>query len=132
MSENYPLKELTSKIIGCFYTVYNQLGYGFLEKVYGNALKLELEEIGHKVERQKKILVSYKNRVVGEYYADLIVDDQVILELKAAESLCEEHELQLVNYLKATDIEIGYVLNFGKKPGFSRKIFSNTSQQNLV
>lgn len=125
MSEEYLYKDLTSKIIGCFYEVYNGLGYGFLEKVYENALKYELEKKGFKVEKQKPITVFYDKIKVGEYYADLIVDDAVILELKAAESLFEEHKYQLINYLKATNIEVGLLLNFGKKPEIRRKIFSN-------
>jgi len=127
MSENYLHKELTSSIINCFYKVYNELGYGFLEKVYENALKIELESQGLYVEKQKPITVFYKNNSVGEYFADLIVENVVILELKAAETLCEEHELQLINYLKATNIEVGLLLNFGKKPQISRKIFTNKS-----
>lgn len=125
MIESYKHKELTSKIINCFYNVYNELGYGFLEKVYENALKIELESNGLYVEKQKPISVFYKNKIVGEYFADLIVENKVILELKAAEVLCEEHEFQLINYLKATNIEIGLLLNFGKKPQISRKIFTN-------
>ncbi len=127
MSENYLHKELTSSIINCFYKVYNELGYGFLEKVYENALKIELESQGLYVEKQKPITVFYKNNSVGEYFADLIVENVVILELKAAETLCEEHELQLINYLKATNIEVGLLLNFGKKSQISRKIFTNKS-----
>lgn len=99
--------ELTKGIIGCFYKVYNTLKYGFLEEVYENALKQELVKAGHKVESQKRINVYYGGEVVGEYYADLVVDDKVILELKAAESICEEHITQLINYLRATDIEVG-------------------------
>lgn len=125
MTEEYLHKELTSKIIQCFYTVYNTLGYGFLEKVYENALKIELEKNKLSVEKQKPIKVHYDNQLVGEYFADLVVNDQIILELKAAESLCEEHEYQLINYLKATDIELGLLLNFGKKPEIKRKIFTN-------
>lgn len=125
MTEEYLHKELTSKIIQCFYTVYNALGYGFLEKVYENALKIELEKNGLSIEKQKPIKVRYDNQLVGEYFADLVVNDQIILELKAAESLCKEHEYQLINYLKATDIELGLLLNFGKKPEIKRKIFTN-------
>lgn len=125
MIEKYLHKELTSKIINCFYTVYNTLGYGFLEKVYENALKIELEKAGLFIEKQKPIKVHYDNQLVGEYFADLVVNKQIIIELKAAESLCEEHEYQLINYLKATDIELGLLLNFGKKPEIKRKIFSN-------
>ncbi len=125
MKEDYKYKDLTSEIIGCFYDVYNVLGFGFLEKVYENALKHVLEEKGFNVQKQKAIKVYFDGVVVGEYFADLIVNDVVILELKAAESLCEEHELQLINYLKATEIEVGLLLNFDKKPQIRRKIFSN-------
>lgn len=118
-------KELTNKIINCFYTVYNSLGFGFLEKVYENAMMIELIKNGINAEKQKPIKVYYSDEIVGEYFADIIVEDTIIIELKAAEFLIEEHELQLINYLKATDKEIGLLLNFGKKPEFKRKIFTN-------
>jgi len=118
-------KELSNKIIKCFYTVYNTLGFGFLEKVYENAFMIELSTNGLKAEKQKQIKVYYENQTVGEYFADIIVEDSIILELKAAEFVVEEHELQLINYLKATEIEIGLLLNFGKTPEFKRKIFTN-------
>lgn len=118
-------KELTGSILKLFYEVYNELGYGFLEKVYQNALYNELKNNGFKVESQKQIKVYYKNIEVGEYYADLIVNDKVILELKATEAITEAHEFQLLNYLKSTDIEVGLLLNFGKKPEFCRKVFQN-------
>lgn len=124
-------EEITSQIIKAFYKVNNVLGYGFLEKVYENAMLLELTKMGLKVERQKNILVHYENREVGNYFADLVVNDVVIIELKAAESLCEEHEAQLINYLKATNIEVGLLLNFGKKAEFKRKIFTNDRKDNL-
>ena len=124
--ETYKHAETTELIIKCFYNVYNQLGYGFLEKVYENALYLELKSLGLFVEKQKRINVFYKEQLVGDYYADLIVSECVIIEIKAAESLCEEHEFQLIKYLKATEIEIGLLLNFGKKPQIKRKIFSNS------
>ncbi|MEW6195252.1 MAG: GxxExxY protein [Bacteroidota bacterium] len=130
--EEYLHKELTSKIIDAFYRVYNALGFGFLEKVYENALKHELELMKLKVEKQKPIDVYYKEMKVGEYFADLIVEDKVILELKAAEFLIEEHELQLINYLKATEIEVGLLLNFGKKPEIRRKIFTNSNLRKSV
>lgn len=118
-------KELSNKIIQCFYQVYNTLGFGFLEKVYENALMIEFLKNGIVTQRQKPIKVYYENNPVGDYYADIIVDDSIILELKAAECIIEEHELQLINYLKATNIEIGLLLNFGKTPEFRRKIFTN-------
>ncbi len=118
-------EQLTKNIINTFFDVYNELGYGFLEKVYQNALFLELRQRGFSVEAQKQIHVYYKGHQVGEYYADIIVNNTVILELKAAETLVKEHEWQLLNYLKATDIEVGLLLNFGYTPEFRRKVFDN-------
>ncbi len=118
-------KELTEKIIKAFYDVYNELGYGFLERVYQNALHFELKARGHQVEVQKEIKVYYKGVEVGLYYADIVVDNKIILELKAAETLVEEHDHQLLNYLRGTDMEVGLILNFGPKPIFHRKVFAN-------
>lgn len=129
---NFKHSEITDKIIKCFYKVYNTLGYGFLEKVYENAMFLELKSIGLFVEKQKQINVYYENEKVGEYYADLIVSESVIVELKAAEVLCEEHEFQLINYLKATEIEVGLLLNFGKNPELKRKVFSSNKKTNQI
>lgn len=123
-------KDLTDLILKTFYDVYNKLGYGFLEKVYQNSLFLDLNSRGLKVEAQKQIKVYYKRKEVGEYYADLIVNDLVILELKAAECIVEAFEWQLLNYLRATDKEVGLFLNFGKKPEFRRKVFEN-SRKNI-
>lgn len=118
-------ENITKKIIEAYYKVYNSLGYGFLEKVYENALKIELKRTNLRVDQQKNIKVFYNEFEVGDYFADLIVEDLVIVELKAAEILCEEHEAQLINYLKATNLEVGLLLNFGKKAEFKRKVFSN-------
>jgi GxxExxY protein len=123
--KNYPHQELTKSIIGIYYDVYNELGYGFLEKVYHKAMIIELNKNGYEVEHEKKIEVFYKNEVVGIYIPDLIINKSVILELKCVEYLIEAHENQLLNYLKATDCEVGLVLNFGKDPQFRRKIFTN-------
>ena len=123
--EKYKYKELTDKIIQAFYCVYNELGFGFLENVYQNALYFELQNKGFKVEPQKAIDVYYQTHIVGKYKADLIVDDLIILELKAVDALVEENELQLINYLKATDKEVGLLLNFGMKPEIRRKAFDN-------
>lgn len=120
--------ELSKSIIKIFYQVYNELGYGFLERVYQNALFYELKSNGFKVEARKSIKVYYKEIEVGEYFADLIIDDMIILELKAVEYLVEAHEIQLLNYLRATDCEVGLVLNFGKKPEFIRKVFQNKNK----
>lgn len=117
--------EITDKIIKAFYKVYNTLGYGFLEEVYEKAMFIELRSMELFVERQKRIKVFYEAQEVGVYYADLIVNECVIVELKAAEGLREEHEFQLINYLRATEIEIGLLLNFGKEPSFKRKIYTN-------
>lgn len=118
-------EELTNVIIKTFYEVYNELGYGFLEKVYQNSLYLELKNKELKVEAQKRLAVYYKGTEVGEYYADLIVEDKIILELKAADYIVKDFENQILNYLRATDCEVGLLLNFGKKPEFKRKIFEN-------
>ena len=117
-------EDLTDKIIKAFYNVYNTLGYGFLEKVYENAMMIELRKLGLSARRQVPIKVLYEEELVGEYFADLVVEENIILELKAAESLREEHEFQLINYLKATEIEVGLLLNFGKKSQFKRKIYT--------
>lgn len=127
--EEYLHKELTSKIIQAFYKVYNTLGYGFLEKVYENAMRVELIKMGISVEQQKNIKVYYESEMVGDYFADLLIEELVIVELKAAENICEEHEAQLLNYLKATDIEVGLLLNFGKIPEVRRKIFMNKNKK---
>jgi|SRR5690625_173176 len=125
MNESYKHSKVTKEIIRAFYKVYNTLGYGFLEKVYENAMYFELRKMGFFVERQKRIKVFYEEVEVGDYFADLIVSESVIVELKAAEALHIENEYQLINYLKATEIEVGLLLNFGKTPEFKRKIFSN-------
>ncbi len=122
-------KELSDDIIKTFFDVYNELGYGFLEKVYQNSLYTELKNRGFKVEAQKQIKVFYKHKEVGEYYADLIVNDVIILELKAAETIVKEFEFQIINYLRATNIEVGLLLNFGTKPEFRRKVFENSRKK---
>ena len=124
MSE-YLHSELTGQIIKAFYNVYNELGYGFLEKVYERAMLVELNELGLKCVSQEQITVFYSDVEVGEYYADVLVENKVILELKSADGIREEHEAQLLNYLRATKIEVGLLLNFGKKPEHKRKLFEN-------
>jgi GxxExxY protein len=124
--------DLTQAIIGSFYLVYNRLGYGFNEKVYENALKIELELQGFIVEQQKPVNVYYNGHMVGEYYADLVVNEVVILELKAARELLQENEAQLLNYLKATEMEVGLLLNFGPKPQHIRKIYDNDRKGSLT
>ena len=121
----YLHQDTTEKIIEAYYKVYNTLGYGFLEKVYHNAMLIELRRMGFECKSQYPITVFYAVFAVGDYFADILVDECVIIENKASEALCELDEFQLINYLKATSIEIGLLLNFGKKPEFKRKIFSN-------
>lgn len=116
-------KELTGTIIGAFYHVYNTLGYGFLEKVYENALAHELRKRGLRLVQQAPIKVFYDGVVVGEYFADMLVNDLVMLELKCAVTIAPEHEAQTVNYLKSTKVEVGLILNFGPKPEFRRKAY---------
>ncbi|MBU0596673.1 GxxExxY protein [Patescibacteria group bacterium] len=125
------INNLTSQIIRAYYNVYNELGYGFLEKVYENSMVIELRLLGLHGRRQVPIKVYFKESDVGVYYADIIVEDLVIIELKAVEALCEEHELQLLNYLRATDIEYGLLLNFGQKPQIKRKVFHNKYKQSV-
>ena len=125
MGDNYKHSDITNRIIKCYYAVYNTLGFGFLEKVYEKALLLELKKSGLVCSPQYPIDVYYDEINVGQYFADIIVNECVIIEIKAAEALCEEHEAQLVNYLKATNIEVGLLLNFGKQAEFKRKVFSS-------
>ena len=122
----YLYQDLTEKIIKCFFDVYNHLGYGFLEKVYEKAMMVELRKESLSAQSQFPIHVLYKGELVGDYCADILVENKIILELKAAEILAHEHELQLINYLKATDIQLGLLFNFGKRPELRRKIFMNT------
>ena len=129
--EEYLHQEETEEIIAAFYEVYNSLGYGFLERVYQNALFTELQYRGFDCKAQHQIKVYYKGKEVGEYFADILVNDCIILELKACVQLLREHELQLVNYLKATKIEVGLLLNFGEQPQIRRKVFSNHRKTNL-
>lgn len=125
-SEDFKYRELTEKIIGIFYRVYNKLGYGFLEKVYENAMMKEFKKEDIPAVSQSAIKVVYEDEIVGEYFTDILVDNKVIVEIKAAKSLAIENEAQLLNYLKATEIEVGLLLNFGPKPDFKRKVFDNT------
>lgn len=124
-NDNYKHSDITEKIIKAFYKVYNTLGYGFLENVYENAMHIELKELWYSVTKQEAIKVYFNERIVGSYFADLCVESKVIIELKATENPCEEHECQLINYLKATEIEVGLLLNFGRKPEVKRKVYSN-------
>ncbi|MBI5484467.1 MAG: GxxExxY protein [Deltaproteobacteria bacterium] len=130
MNDKLKHNELTDVVISCFYTVYNALGYGFLEKVYENALLHELTKRGVSASCQFPIIVYYDGKTVGEYFADMVVESSLIIEIKAAKNIIPEHEAQLLNYLKATDIEVGLLLNFGPKPEFRRKAFDNSGKSN--
>ena len=118
-------QELTEQVIGSIYKVYNTLGYGFLEKVYENAMIIELSKQGLEVKNQVPIKVMYDSYVVGEYIADLLVEDKVILELKAMKRLTQNEESQLLNYLTATNKEVGLLLNFAEHAEIKRKIYDN-------
>ncbi len=124
-AESLKHRELTEKIIGAFYDVYNELGHGFLESVYEHALAIALVQAGMKVERQVPISVWFRGQQIGDFRADMVVDRNVLLELKAARTIEQAHEKQLLNYLRATDIEVGLLLNFGVKPEFRRLVYEN-------
>ena len=108
-------KEMTENIIGCAYRVYNRMGYGFLESVYENCMMIELRKADFNAESQKAITVHYEDEVVGEFTADIVVEDIVILELKSVRRVIQAHEIQLVNYLVATEKPVGLLLNFGER-----------------
>jgi GxxExxY protein len=128
----YKHSDITEKIINAFYTVYNTLGYGFLEKVYRNAMAIQLGKLGLTVVPEAPIQVYYEGQLVGEYFADLLVAGAVIVELKARRQVTEEHVAQLLNYLKATPYEVGLLLNFGPKPQVKRKAFDNSRKGTLA
>ena len=132
MSAEYKHAEITELIIKAFYNVYNTLGYGFLEKVYLNALIIELQKPGLEAAHNFQIHVHCAGQVVGEYFADLLVANAVIVEIKAAQTLANEHEAQLLNYLKATPYEVGLLLNFGPKPQVKRKAYDNSNKGTLA
>ena len=123
-------KELTYKIIGVFYDVYNELGHGFLESVYQRALGLSLETVGLKVTNYVKIPVWFRGQRIGQFEGDMLIEDSVLLELKVARCLDRSHQAQLLNYLRATHIEVGLLLNFGLKPEFQRLVLDNASKTN--
>ena len=125
MDDNYKHSELTGQIIKAFYTVYNKLGVGFLEKVYEKAMLIELKKLGLECYSQFPIKVYYDNKCIGDYYADIIVENKVIVELKAVKEAQKIHEVQLVNYLKATKLEIGLLLNFGETPQPIRRVLDS-------
>ncbi len=122
----------TEEIIKVFYRVYNALGYGFLEKVYENAMMIEFKKENLPAAQQSPINVIYENEIVGQYFSDMIVDEKVIIEIKAKKCLMPEDTAQLLNYLKATDKEVGLLLNFGPKPEVIRKVFDNSKKQSYT
>ncbi len=128
----YKHSEITEKIIGAFYDVYSKLGYGFLEDVYVKALVIELVKRGVTPATEQAIEVYYEGQLIGKYYADIVVNDLVILEIKSVKSLVVEHEAQLLNYLKATPYEVGLLLNFGPKPETKRRSFDNSRKEWLA
>ena len=117
-------QDLTAKIIECAYKVHNTLGFGFLEAVYQNAILIELLKAGLRAEKERKIQVYYDNQLVGDYIADIVVEDSVILELKSVKDLHPAHEAQLINYLKATGIEVGLLINFAESVQIKRKVYT--------
>lgn len=116
-----PDRDLTEKVIACAFAVHNELGPGFLEKVYENALAIELAEQGLQFQQQVRLTVYYRGREVGEYYADFLIDKRIICELKAVVTLSRQHEVQLVNYLAATGVDTGLLINFGNSVTIRRK-----------
>jgi GxxExxY protein len=123
--KDFKHRELTQKIIGVFYNVYNELGHGFLESVYENAMTFALREAGLDARQQTSVTVYFRGQIVEDFRADLLVDNAVIVELKAAKSLDSTHEAQLLNYLRATDLEVALLMNFGPKSEFKRLAFDN-------
>lgn len=123
--------ELSEKIIGIFYQVHTELGFGFSEKIYQKVFCMALRDAGLEVDEQVPINVFYHGQVVGEFFADVVVNHLILLELKSAGAILEEHEAQLLNYLKATEIEVGFVMNFGKSASYRRKVLDNDRKGSL-
>ena len=130
MNESLKHRELTEQIIGIFYEVYNELGFGFLQSVYENSMVIALNAKGLNVEQQVSIPVWFRGDRVGDFVTDLLVENKVILELKAVRTIDESHKAQLLNYLKATEIEVGLLLNFGHSAEFKRMAFDNNRKNN--
>ena len=122
-------RELTDKVIGVFFDVYNEMGHGFLESVYENAFALALTDNSFDVKRQISIPVWFRGQKVGDFVADMLIENSVLLELKAVRVLEASHEAQILNYLRATDLEVGLLLNFGVKPQFKRFAYDNSRKQ---
>ena len=131
-NERFRHSDLTERIIGTFYEVYNELGFGFLESVYENSLVIALREKGFEVDQQVAVPVWFRGSQVGNFNADLLIDRSVFLELKAVRAMDPAHIAQLLNYLKATEIEVGLLLNFGAKPEFKRIAFNNERKRRLI
>lgn len=123
--------DLTGKILGAFFQLHKEMGYGFSEKVYQATLAILLEELDLVVEQQRPIKIYFHNQLVGEYIADMVVNGVVLLELKAIERLADVHSAQLLNYLKSTEIEVGLLLNFGPQAEFRRKIYDNSRKGSM-
>ena len=128
INQNYLHSALTGDILKAYYKVYNTLGYGFLEKVYENAMMIELRKMGLQAVQQQRIKVYYESEKVGEYFADILVENKVIVELKAKKTLHPDDEAQLYNYLKATTAEVGMLLNFGEEPEHKRRVLTNDNK----
>ena len=126
-ARDYPPVELTATGIGAFYETYTTLGFGFLESVYENALAIQLELCGLSFERQRSIDVRYRGRVVGEFRADIVIEERVLVEIKAASALLPAHDAQLINYLKGTGLHLGLLLNFDPRAQVRRRIFRPAS-----
>lgn len=130
MTSSLMHSDLTEKIIKTYYEVYNELGGGFLESVYENALLIALHEKGLEASSQVSTPVWFRHQQIGNFFADIVVEGKVILELKAVKKILDAHRAQLINYLRATDIEVGFVLNFGERPEFKRMVFENSRKKN--
>ena len=130
--EKYLHQDLAEEIIKSFYNVYNELNYGFLEKVYLNAMLIELKDNNLIAQSEKPINIYYKNHVVGIYFPDIVVNDTILIELKAVEILEDKHVIQMINYLKVSKYEVGLVLNFGKSPEINRKIYTNDRKKYIL
>lgn len=129
---DYLHSEITGEILKAFYDVYNELGYGFLERVYKNAMYKELRQRGFNCSTERSIPVYYKGELVGDYFADIIIENKIIIELKAIKQILPEHEAQLTNYLRATDAEVGLLLNFGPIPQKRRIVFTNDRKKTHI
>ena len=131
-TNKYKHSGLTEVIIGCFYTVYNSVGFGFNEKAYENALTAELKKKGLVAEQQKEVEIRYNGKSIGSFVPDIVVDDTVVLELKTTDNIHRSHEKQLLNYLKVKEYEAGLLLNFGPKPQIVRKAYDNENKPWLL